>query len=188
MVLTRALRPGSDRVLGPQQCETVPAAKRSMTTKCARSGIEDVRMPAPTGEACVQHQASVKEQQMSYRDFTYEQIAATFEYDPETGEFWRKLPYGTLRRLRVVREDRDWRCRANGIIFRGYSIMSTHLMWMLMKRRWLREGYVIDYRNGEVCDCRWSNLREANHFQSSANSESVGWGRWVSDDEAAAAD
>jgi hypothetical protein len=66
--------------------------------------------------------------------------------------------------------------------------MSTHLMWMLMKRRWPREGYVIDYRNGEVCDCRWSNLREANHFQSSANSESVGWGRWVSDDEAAAAD
>jgi hypothetical protein len=95
MVLTRALRPGSDRVLGPQQCETVPAAKRSMTTKCARSGIEDVRMPAPTGEACVQHQASVKEQQMSYRDFTYEQIAATFEYDPETGSLAQTAVWNT---------------------------------------------------------------------------------------------
>jgi hypothetical protein len=32
---------------------------------------------------------------MSYRDFTYEQIAATFEYDPETGSLAQTAVWNT---------------------------------------------------------------------------------------------
>src|SRR5271165_458994 len=117
-----------------------------------------------------------------YRQFTFEQIAATFEYDPETGKLWRKLPDGTLCQLRVARETHD-KFQTTGIHFRGHHIQASHLMWMLTEHRWPKPNHVIDHRNGDVFDCRRRNLREANHSQSSANRESVGWGRYASDED-----
>jgi hypothetical protein len=34
---------------------------------------------------------------MSYRKFTFEQIAATFTYEPDTGELFRRLREGANR-------------------------------------------------------------------------------------------
>jgi HNH endonuclease len=99
---------------------------------------------------------------MSYRKFTYEDIAETFTYDPETGELWRRLASGQVSQLDMVRESGDQaeRLNANNIWFRAYRIPVTYICFMLMTRRWPMPGFVIDHRNGNVADCRWSNLRE----------------------------
>jgi hypothetical protein len=126
-----------------------------------------------------------KGMKMSHREFTFEQIAESFTYEPETGQLWRRLADG-MREVRVAGErwsskgDRDV-LEATRITFHGYKITSTHIIFMLMKRRWPLPKHVIDQRNGDVFDCRWGNLREVTHSQSMMNTESTG--RWVGDDD-----
>ena len=123
---------------------------------------------------------------MSHREFTFEQISETFSYEPETGELFRRLPNGKMQQLRVDKEawsvtkNRDEHVAAR-TKFRGYGTQSTHIMFMLMERRWPLPRHVIDHKNGDVFDCRWSNLREATYSQSNMNKESRG--RWVGDDD-----
>jgi hypothetical protein len=103
-----------------------------------------------------------------YRElFGYEEIAKVFEYNPETGELFRHWPDGKLRRLKVVKKELPDRRtdEATQVGFRGYLIISTHIMFMLMERRWPKPNHVIDHRDGDVVNNRWSNLREATPIQ-----------------------
>lgn len=98
---------------------------------------------------------------MSYRELTFEQITEMFIYDPVSGEFWRRLSQsGKFRRVVVARDEND-RLRVCGIGFRGHMIQSTHIIWMLVERRWPLPGHVIDHRDGDPFNCEWSNLKEA---------------------------
>jgi hypothetical protein len=109
-----------------------------------------------------------KERQMSYRRFTFEQISARFIYEPSTGRLVRRLRNGSVRELTVAvdREKWDQGTAANNIGFGGYRIQVTHIMFMLVTKRWPKPGYVMDHRNGDVFDCRWVNLRELTPQQS----------------------
>jgi hypothetical protein len=114
---------------------------------------------------------------MSYRKFTFEQISARFIYESSTGKLYRRLRSGRVREIVLVKEDEDI-FKASRVGFSGYFITCTDLIWMLMKKRWPKPGYVIDHRNGDVSDCRWSNLRELTPRQSSWNTDTSAL-RWV---------
>jgi hypothetical protein len=114
--------------------------------------------------------------------FGYEDIAAAFEYDPETGKLFRRQPDGMMQQLTVARERPDRRSDNTAqVSFRCYLIRCTHIMWMLMEHRWPREGHVIDHRDGDVFNNRWTNLREATRSQSAMNREPQG--RWAGDND-----
>ena len=49
----------------------------------------------------------------------------------------------------------------------------THIMFMLMERRWPTPGKVMDHRDGRRDNCKWSNLRELTQRQSNMNRR--GW-------------
>jgi hypothetical protein len=120
---------------------------------------------------------------MSYRDFTFEQISTRFVYEPKTGRLVRKLPDGSVRELRVARErpGGEGYMMTNYIGFAGYTISATNIIFMLMMKRWVRPGYLIDHRNGNHLDCRWSNLREGTPEQNNWNADSSGL-RWIGGD------
>jgi hypothetical protein len=110
--------------------------------------------------------------------FGHEDIARTFSYEPENGKLFRRLPDGTIRQMRVAIERPDSRSDvAITIDFRGYRIRSTHIIFMLVEKRWPRERHVMDHRDGDVFNCRWSNLREATRSQNNMNREASG--RWA---------
>jgi hypothetical protein len=113
---------------------------------------------------------------MSYRDFTFEQITATFAYEPSTGKLMRRLRNSELRELKVTKGP-----AVNQIGFAGYYIPATRIMFMLMTKRWPKPGYLMDHRNGDVFDCRWSNLREVTPSQSLWNRD-MSRRKWVGGD------
>jgi hypothetical protein len=110
----------------------------------------------------------------NHRKFTYEQIAATFVYDPEEGQLSRRLIRGRVRELTMAREDRDGFTAPAQVGFRGYLITCTHIAFMLMRHRWPSPDHVIDHRDGNQLNCRWANLREATPSQSMMNREYLG--------------
>jgi hypothetical protein len=110
----------------------------------------------------------------NHRKFTYEQIAATFVYDPEEGQLSRRLIRGRVRELTMAREDRDGFTAPAQVGFRGYLITCTHIAFMLMRHRWPSPDHVIDRRDGNQLNGRWVNLREATPSQSMMNREDLG--------------
>lgn len=95
--------------------------------------------------------------------FTPEFIQAALRYEPETGILrWRKSG-------RVA----GWRDKAGYVYVRvggkhSQLIGAHRLAWVLMTGRW-PEG-VIDHRNRQPSDNRWSNLRETTQRLNLANS------------------
>jgi hypothetical protein len=112
---------------------------------------------------------------MSHGEFKFEQIAKTFIYEPTTGKLFRRLQNGSVRELRIAVDREKWGqgTVASQIGFGGYRIQVTHIMFMLMTKRWPKPGYVMNHRNGDVFDCRWVNLRELTPQQSRWNRQ--GW-------------
>jgi hypothetical protein len=113
---------------------------------------------------------------MSHRNFTYEQIAAEFSYLSHTGQLFRRLADGGLRELKMVRErtgDRAGSFTTAQAEFRGHNIRATHIAFLLMRRRWPLLGMIIDHRNGNVFNCRWTNLREGTKRQNQFNKEEL---------------
>ena len=115
---------------------------------------------------------------MDHREYTFQDIAEAFEYEPEEGLLWRKEPDGSLREVSLVHECNKERFRTAAPEFRGERIQATHIIWMLMKRRWPEPGMVMDHKDRNRRNCRWSNLRELTVGQSNMNRR-----RWGNSEE-----
>jgi hypothetical protein len=92
---------------------------------------------------------------------TRARLRELLHYDEETGEFrwWRRAG--------------DEICLGNvaGCVRRcilGRSYRAHQLAWLYVKGRWGRP--MIDHRDGDATNNRWSNLRRATASQNSANS------------------
>jgi hypothetical protein len=118
----------------------------------------------------------------TYRDFTFEQISKAYIYEPTTGKLFRRHRGGKIKEINPVREQKGGDClAANQAKFGGYETTVPHIIWMLMTRRWIKSGHMVDHKNGDVSDNRWVNLREVTPSQNSRNK--VVQGRWVNADE-----
>ena len=115
-----------------------------------------------------------------HTEFTFEEISAAFIYEPSSGKLFRRLPNGKIQELAVTVERQNvGRFVSSQVGFKWYRLTITHIMFMLMMKRWPRLDHVIDHRDHDVFNCRWSNLREATPSQNAYNSVSIG--RWVED-------
>jgi hypothetical protein len=110
---------------------------------------------------------------MSHRDFTYEQIAEAFEYDPEEGTLWRKGEDG-LTEVSLVWESTDYNLQPAKAWFRAeQQIVVTHIIFMLMTGRWPERGMYMDHKDRDRRNCKWDNLCESTPRQSNINRR--GW-------------
>jgi hypothetical protein len=102
----------------------------------------------------------------THRQFTYDQIAKVFEYDPAEGKLYRN----GHREVTLTRYNGNY-WAANRVEFWRHKITVTHVIWMLQTQRWPTEGMFIDHIDGDVFNCRWLNLREATPTESSRNTD-----------------
>jgi hypothetical protein len=100
------------------------------------------------------------ERMVTHRRFTFEQIDLRFSYDGEAGKLFRHHHSGRVGEMILARE---WKGRIDvgQANFGGYSIFVTHIMFMLKTKRWPEPGLLIDYRDGDMWNCKWDNLRES---------------------------
>jgi hypothetical protein len=110
---------------------------------------------------------------VSHRHFTYDELAAAFTYEPDTGQLFRRQANGELRALRMVRKKRA-RNEVAVARFRGNSIIVTHIAFMLILRRWPLAGMVINHRDGKISNNRWQNLREGPQRHNAMNVQEPG--------------
>ena len=106
---------------------------------------------------------------MSHRDFTYQDVAEAFVYEPEEGRLWRREPDGSLREVSLA-----WESNERGFVnatacFRYQKITATHICFMLQMGRWPTLGMIIDHRDGNRRNNKWSNLREGTQQQNLMN-------------------
>lgn len=97
--------------------------------------------------------------------FTQAQLKELFHYDPATGEFTGKTEGFT-----------PYVCGTSGyvIIIIGRKCCRAHrLVWVYVTGE--QPPNIIDHKNQDKTDNRWSNLREATPSQSSSNRR--GWGK-----------
>jgi hypothetical protein len=98
---------------------------------------------------------------------SYEEIAAAFRYELDTGKVFNKQ---TRRKAY-----KGWEAgcadskgyRRTRFKYRVYPI--THIIWMLVYRQW--PVGVIDHINGNTSDDRLENLRDISYHHNSCNSE-----------------
>jgi HNH endonuclease len=94
-------------------------------------------------------------------------LRALLHYDAESGEFrWRKQRGGKIRPGDVagtVSVDRYRKITINGRQYRAHR-----LAWFYKTGEWCPQ--VVDHRDGDPSNNRWSNLRRATWSQNNANS------------------
>lgn len=83
-----------------------------------------------------------------------ESIKASFRYDPETGEIFRKLPDGREKKASFYSK----RQRRNRVTFKSKKMFSYRVAWLLHHGQW-PDGE-IDHINGDSADDRILNLRD----------------------------
>jgi len=106
----------------------------------------------------------------TYRELSFERISGRFIYEPLSGQLIRRFSNGKIRELAVARERiGEGRCVVADVVFSGYLIKATHIIFMLMMERWPKPDCQIDHRDGDVFNCRWDNLREAAAAQNKAS-------------------
>ena len=96
-----------------------------------------------------------KAQKQKFRNEpTFEQVAACFRYDPETGQFWKKTGYTHKGGYGIV-----------SIFAKNYK--AHRVAWLLMTKQWPTN--FIDHINGKPSDNSFKNLRLANYQQQAFN-------------------
>src|SRR6516165_7691762 len=105
------------------------------------------------------------EGQMSHREYTYQDVAEAFVYEPGEGRLWRREPDESLREVSLA-----WESNERGFVnatacFRYRKITATHICFMLQMGRWPTLGMIIDHRDGNRRNNKWSNLREGTQQQ-----------------------
>jgi HNH endonuclease/AP2 domain len=97
---------------------------------------------------------------------SYARLRELLHYDPGTGEFrWRKSLSGRIRAGGIAggrTNDGYWRITMDGRHYQAHQ-----LAWFYMTGKWC--PLVIDHRDGNPSNNRWSNLRRATRSQSNAN-------------------
>jgi hypothetical protein len=78
------------------------------------------------------------------------------------------LPYGYPPAHRLTNAQ-GYGYRYGPITYRLQAIIVTHIMFMLIMKRWPKEDYHIDHRDGDISNCEWSNLREVTPSQRNYN-------------------
>jgi hypothetical protein len=91
---------------------------------------------------------------------TRARLRELLHYDKKTGEFrwWERVDDG----IHLGQTTGHVRIRID-----GRTYLAHQLAWFYMKGRWCRP--LIDHRDGDSTNNRWSNLRRATHSQNSAN-------------------
>jgi hypothetical protein len=98
-------------------------------------------------------------------DLSQERLRALLHYDPETGRFTWIAPSG--RRVKAGSIAGCKTCGYIAIRIDGRRYMAHRLAWLYQTGQW--PTCVVDHKNGERHDNRWSNLREATPSQNRAN-------------------
>lgn len=109
-------------------------------------------------------------------------VRRLIDYTPETGSLtWKRrtldlfAPGKSAERACAIWNTRHSGNAAGSLhhsgyvrVCLGYNRYAAHrLIWLYMTGEWPRD--LIDHRNGDRSDNRWSNLREATNYQNSQN-------------------
>lgn len=93
-----------------------------------------------------------------------------FRYDPETGEFWRKVghqrDFGYQAIILGIEDENGKKARV--------TMRAPRLAYLLMTGEPLPEDRFMDHISGDTSDDRWANLRVSSAQQNSRNRR--GWG------------
>lgn len=99
-------------------------------------------------------------------NFTSDYLKSILEYNPETGVFKWKVSLAKCTHPRDVAGTIQLRGRRTiGINKRIY--LSSRLAWLYMTGNW--PPHIVDHRNRDNSDDRWSNLRAATNKQNAQN-------------------
>lgn len=113
--------------------------------------------------------------QNKHGHFLFEEIDSKFMYIEETGDLYR------LEKIKTYKEEKDTgRLLATQVKFQGYSIMVTHIMFMLKMKRGPKFGMIVDHKDCDAGNTSWDNLREATGSQNNYNRAPPG--RWNHED------
>lgn len=96
---------------------------------------------------------------------THDQLVSLLDYNPLSGKFTWLRP--TYRQLHIGKEAGSKNMTYVEIRIYGRIYLAHRLAFFYMTRRWPKDQ--IDHINLDKKDNRWTNLREADNFQNSAN-------------------